>query len=180
MSLWNQDVYIKALLFAGNAHGGQKIPGTDLSYLAHLSMVTMEVTAALAAEESLNGNLAVQCALLHDVIEDAEVTWERVNELFGVKVADGVSALSKNASLPKEEWMADSLERIRRQPKEVWMVKLADRITNLQPPPAHWTTEKMAIYRQEAVQIHAALEAGSPFLAARLQDKIELYTFGQG
>ena len=29
------------------------------------------------------------------------------------------------------------------QPIEVWMVKLADRITNLLPPPAHWNEEKI-------------------------------------
>ena len=95
--------------------------------------------------------------------------------MFGPKVLDGVQALTKNASLPKSEAMADSLARIRSQPREVWAVKLADRITNLQPPPTHWTPEKIASYRNEAKIIHRALHDGHPFLGERLARKIEDY-----
>lgn len=42
----------------------------------------------------------------------------------------------------KKLQMQDSLRRIKSQPREVWMVKMADRITNLQPPPGHWSEEK--------------------------------------
>jgi (p)ppGpp synthase/HD superfamily hydrolase len=53
--------------------------------------------------------------------------------------------------------MADSLRRIRVQPHDVWAVKLADRITNLAPPPAFWTAAKIAGYRAEAIMIADAL-----------------------
>jgi hypothetical protein len=39
-----------------------------------------------------------------------------------------VRALTKDASLPTNEAMADSLRRVRLQPPEVWAVKLSDRI----------------------------------------------------
>ncbi len=175
MTSWSQDVYIKALLFAANAHNSQKVPGTELPYLTHLTMVSMEVTAALAVEEGLDGNLAILCALLHDVLEDTSVAYEALLEIFGETVTNGVQALTKHDGLPKHEKMADSLARIQQQPREVWMVKLADRITNLQPPPNHWTTEKMQSYQQEAQQIYAALHGASPFLATRLQQKIDNY-----
>jgi (p)ppGpp synthase/HD superfamily hydrolase len=55
------------------------------------------------------------------------------------------------------------------------MVKLADRITNLQPPPRHWDRAKIRHYRDEAIEIHTRLHAASPFLAARLAEKIENY-----
>jgi (p)ppGpp synthase/HD superfamily hydrolase len=71
--------------------------------------------------------------------------------------------------------MEDSLRRIRQQPREVWRVKLADRITNLQPPPSYWTPEKRGKYRAEAVTILDALGEASPFLATRLRGKIEAY-----
>jgi (p)ppGpp synthase/HD superfamily hydrolase len=174
-SSWSQDNYITAFQFAAEAHQGQKIPGSELPYITHISLVTMEVIAALQAEDGVDGNLAVQCALLHDTIEDTAVTFEIVRQEFGEAVAQGVQALTKNASLPKPEAMADSLRRIQEQPKAVWMVKLADRITNLLPPPHYWTKEKIAFYQQEARQIHTALGGASPFLAARLAAKIEDY-----
>lgn len=42
MKNWSQDSYIKACRFAAEAHQGQCVPGTELPYLVHLSMVSME------------------------------------------------------------------------------------------------------------------------------------------
>lgn len=172
---WNQDLYIKAYRFAANAHLGQFVPGTEISYIMHLSLVSMEVIAALSVDTSRNGNLAVQCALLHDVIEDTPASFKDVAGVFGVDVAYGVKALSKDGTVDKQCRMQDSLRRIQEQPQEVWMVKLADRITNLQTPPPHWSKEKIAEYRTEAQVIYDALHPASPYLAQRLQQKIEEY-----
>jgi (p)ppGpp synthase/HD superfamily hydrolase len=174
-SNWNQDLYIKACLFAAAAHRGQLVPGSNLPYSIHLNLVSMEIIAALSVESGCDGDLAVQCALLHDTIEDTDTSYEQIAELFGVSVADGVVALSKNAALAKPLQLSDSLQRIQQQPIAVWMVKLADRITNLQPPPTHWDISKIRRYRVEAIEIHTRLEAASPYLAARLAQKIQNY-----
>jgi len=147
MNNWNQDKYIKAWNFASRAHNlkGQLVPGTDIPYINHVGLVAMEAMAAIAYGEDIkNPDLLVQCALLHDTIEDTSATYDEIKREFGVEIADGVFALSKNKKLPtKVERMDNSLERIRKQPKEVWMVKLSDRITNLQPPPKHWEKERI-------------------------------------
>ena len=182
MNNWSQDIYTKAYRFAAEAHWNsrlkQTVPGTDIPYLMHFSAVAMEVIAALETESDLDGNLAVQCALLHDVIEDTDTTYKQVVSEFGKKVADGVFALTKDKGLPtKAERMQDSLDRILLQPKEVWMVKLADRISNLQPPPSGWYSKENKIiqYREEAIEIHKALQSGNAVLAERLQKKISAY-----
>ena len=174
-SKWNQEAYLKAVRFAAKAHKGQIVPGTEFPYLAHVTMVAMEVAAALAVEEGLDGDLAVQCALLHDVIEDTGTTFQQVGQEFGAQVAQGVLALSKDPTLHESEQLTDSLKRIMLEPNEIWMVKLADRITNLQPPPSHWRKEKVVTYRREANEILAKLGAASRILAGRLADKIERY-----
>ena len=71
--------------------------------------------------------------------------------------------------------MQDSIVRIRKQPKEVWMVKLADRITNLQPPPKHWNKAKVKKYRNGAILILEKLGEANPYLAQRLNKKIAEY-----
>lgn len=186
-SEWSQDIYIRAYRFAAEAHWNSRkkqiVPGTDIPYLMHFSMVAMEVIAALEKESALDGNLAVQCALLHDTIEDTYITYDRLADQFGIKVADGVHALtlddSAGADLSKQErrrlQMEDSLKRIRKQPREIWMVKMADRITNLQPPPGHWSRDRVHRYRLEASEIHRLLEGGSSYLAGRLREKIDIY-----
>lgn len=173
--MWAQEIYTKAYRFAAEAHLGQTVPGTEISYIMHLSFVCMEVMAALANEPNQDENLAIQCALLHDTIEDTAVSFQQLEATFGTPVAHGVLALTKNKTLPKTEQMTDSLARIQTQPHEIWLVKLADRITNLAPPPPHWTTHKMKQYREEAIAIHDALHPASPYLAKRLQQKIAKY-----
>ena len=175
MRTWTQDGYLRAARFAAQAHGAQTLPRTELPYLLHVTSVAMEVMAAFRAEPDQDQELAMQCALLHDVVEDTPVTLDEVRTAFGPAVAAGVSALSKDPALAKDQQLQDSLQRILQQPHEVWMVKLADRITNLQPPPAHWTREKIARYREEAKLIHDSLGAASRALSMRIQEKIESY-----
>ncbi len=177
MQTWNPDNYLKAWNFASKAHNGQRLTGSDVPYITHIGLVTMEVLTAIHHSNHVaSPDLAVQCALLHDTIEDTGCSYEDIYSTFGLAVAEGVAALSKNKQLrTKPEQMRDSLQRIKRQPHEVWMVKLADRITNLQPPPAHWDQEKIITYREEAEIILAELGTADPFLAKRLQNKITSY-----
>ena len=172
---WSQEAYLKAFDFASEWHLGQTVPGSNLPYNVHLAKVSMEVIAALQADPSLKGDLAVQCAILHDCLEDTAVDYELLQRHFGEEVADGVAALTKDDNLAKEEKMEDSLMRILEQPKEIALVKLADRITNLAPPPAFWSSEKRAAYLDEAKVIFEALHFASPFLARRFQEKMETY-----
>lgn len=181
MSVWDPDRYNEALCFAAEAHGEQKVPGTQFSYLLHLAQVCQEAMGAVLQDPSLNGDLVMQCALLHDTIEDTEVTRDTLITRFGAAVADGVEALSKRPLGPqghawdKAAQMSDSLARITRQPREVWVVKLADRITNLQAPPPHWSPDKVVRYHAEAVTILDLLGSASRHLSERLSAKIEAY-----
>jgi hypothetical protein len=79
----SQETYAKAYRFAAQAHNGQLFPGTELPYIMHVSFVSMEVMATLAHKPEQDGDLAVQCTLLHDVIEDTEVSYEEVDDVFG-------------------------------------------------------------------------------------------------
>ncbi|MFK5880513.1 MAG: HD domain-containing protein [Flavobacteriaceae bacterium] len=177
MNIWNQDKYIKAWNFTSIIHNGQLIQGTDIPYINHLGLVTMEAAAAIANNNSVqNPDLLILCALLHDSIEDTSTTYDEIKNEFGTEVADGVLSLTKNKELhSKAEQMKDSIGRIKQQPKEIWMVKLCDRITNLQPPPNHWDNEKIYQYREEARFILEQLGEANQFLAERLKIKIDAY-----
>jgi (p)ppGpp synthase/HD superfamily hydrolase len=169
------DRYVAALTFAAHHHRDQKVPGTEFPYIVHVVSVAAEVIASVPSH-GIDADLAVTCALLHDTIEDTAATYDEVAAKFGTAIADGVRALSKDDALPKDERMADSLRRIREQPHAVWAVKLADRITNLAPPPRHWTREKCRAYRDEAIVIADALGPASPVLEARIRARIEAYS----
>ena len=90
---WDQDKYLKAWNFASTIHNNQKLPGSDIPYINHLGLVTMEATAAIANKGGIKDpNLLVLCSLLHDSIEDTSTTYKDINELFGIDIAKPISS----------------------------------------------------------------------------------------
>lgn len=175
--MFSQENYLKALNFAASYHAEQKTP-KGLPYVTHLSSVAMEIIHAIDASkiEVEKADLAITVALLHDVLEDTDCTYDRLFAKFGENIANGVDALTKDETLTtKKEQMQDSIERILMQPYEIQMIKLADRIINLQSPPASWDNEKIKAYKKESKFILSCLRNANIYLSKRLEDKIEEY-----
>jgi (p)ppGpp synthase/HD superfamily hydrolase len=171
-----QELYQKAIKFAGEKHKDQKVPGTNSNYLLHISNVAMEIILAHNTANNFDLNYAVQLALLHDTLEDTDTDFSELLNMFGEKVAIGVQELTKNKNLDsKKDKMIDSLNRINKLEKEVGMVKLADRITNLQEPPKHWKKDKIQHYLSEAIVINETLNNKNEYLNKRLENKIAEY-----
>ena len=174
--MFSQEKYLKALNFAAKAHGEQKTPN-GVPYLTHLTAVAMEVMHACEEGdvELEKADFVVTVALLHDVLEDTEVTYDELYKEFSADVAEAVDALTKDKTLPKKEQMADSINRLLTQGYDVQMVKLADRITNMQKPPESWDGEKIFNYHKEAKFILSCLKNSNLHLSKRLEDKINNY-----
>jgi (p)ppGpp synthase/HD superfamily hydrolase len=174
-----QKIYQETIKFAGFKHSevNQLIPGTNLPYVIHLSNVTMEVLVAYqnSSADKFDLDFAIQLALLHDILEDTNTSFEEIENLFGLDIANGVNALTKNGSLPKKDKMQDSLNKIKSSRREVWIVKLADRITNLQTPPQHWDEQKIENYKKEAIDILDQLRGVNRYLEQRLENQISEY-----
>jgi (p)ppGpp synthase/HD superfamily hydrolase len=161
-------------LWASSYHAGQLYPGSGLPYLTHIAQVVFSLLPGLRADPSLDRELAISCAILHDTVEDTKATLEDILRVFGPEIARGVSALTKNPDMRKFEATLDSLKRIRECPREIWLVKLADRIANLGPrlPTSHWKWEKIRAYAQEGRLILEALGRASELLALILEERI--------
>ena len=177
--LYSTKNYKDALAFALKAHGEQKTP-EGLPYAFHIVSVANEIINSLSMHSISydEANVAIACALLHDVNEDTqEKVSSRNLELENVdSIVRGVEALTKDTTLPsKQQQMQDSLTRLKKEPKCVQMVKLADRITNLAPAPLFWNKTKRKNYVEEAKQILKALKDSNSYLAQKLQDKIGNY-----
>ena len=174
--MFSPDRYVEAMRFAATAHIADQEQGSELPYLVHVVAVAAEVIAALPAMPDIDADLAIACALLHDTVEDTDVTLDDIRARFGDSVAAGVAALTKDSVLTdKSHAMADSLRRIKDQPREIAIVKLADRITNMSEPPQSWSRDKRSAYRVEAGLIADTLGYASPALEARLRSRIERY-----
>ncbi len=175
--MFSQEKYLKALNFAAIAHKEQKTPN-GLPYISHITSVAMEVIHACeeGKMELEKADLAITCALLHDVIEDTEFTYDDIFNEFGLEVSEGVDALTKDKTLAtKQLQMQDSLEKLLGQPYQIQMVKLADRITNLTQPPESWDGQKIFNYHKEAKFILSCLKNSNAYLSKRLEEKINEY-----
>ena len=174
--MFSQEKYLKALNYAAKAHGEQKTPN-NVPYITHIASVAMEVIHACIESkmDDEKADLAITVALLHDVIEDTNITYDDIYLEFGIDIAEAVDALTKDKSLSKKEQMSDSINKLLAQAYEVQMVKLADRITNMQKPPANWDNEKIYNYHKEAKFILSCLKNSNAYLSNRLENKIAEY-----
>lgn len=171
-----QELYQEAMKYAGEKHSEQKVPGTNANYLLHISNVAMEVLMAYNFAPDFDINFAIQTAILHDVMEDTDTHFDEIKDKFGKPIAEAVWALTKDEKLTsKAKRMADSLNRINKLQKEVGLVKIADRITNLQNPPPHWSNDKTLNYCEEAKLISKELSGKNDYLNKRLESKISAY-----
>ena len=80
----------EAARFAAKAHEGAVRKGSHLPYIVHPMEVAMVVSAMTDDVE------VIAAAYLHDVIEDANVTYEKLKETFGTRVADLVQTESED------------------------------------------------------------------------------------
>jgi len=120
----------KAYVFAARAHKGQTRRSGE-PYLSH----PLEV-ASMLADLKLD-NTTLVAGLLHDVLEDTEVTAAEVRENFGAEVADLVDGVTKISRVQEASPEARQAETIRKiilamiGDLRVIFIKLADRIHNL-------------------------------------------------
>ena len=176
--MFNQENYIEVLNFVAASHGNQKTPN-GLPSLAHITCVTMEVINACEKSQldEKKTDFAISCALLHNIIEDTNITYDELYVKFGEDIANGVEALTKDKTLnSKQEQLKDNIEKLLAQPYEVQTVKLANRVTNLGTPPENWDNEKIIAYKKEASFILSCLGNSNIYLAKRLKEKIENYS----
>ncbi len=134
-----QDVeYVRqAVEFSRTAHEGQ-LRQSGAPYVTHPIAVARILTPLHMDVQ------AIVAALLHDVIEDTDITTEQVAEQFGKPVAelvDGLSKLDKLQFETREDAQAENFRKMllaMARDVRVILIKLADRLHNMR------TLESMA------------------------------------
>jgi GTP pyrophosphokinase len=91
--------------------------------------------ARICAEEIGLGPTAIVSALLHDVVEDTDVTLEEINQKFGERIGRIVDGLTKlDGSYNKDNTQAENFKKVLSTLVEdvrVVLIKMADRLHNM-------------------------------------------------
>lgn len=146
----------KAFDVAVDAHKDQRRKSGE-AYIFHPIAV-----AKIVASEIGLGATSIAAALMHDVVEDTDITVEQIEEWFNPKIAKIVEGLTKMALLEPDSHISMQAENYRKMlltlndDVRVILIKIADRLHNMQ------TMESMADYKQakiasETLYIYAPL-----------------------
>ena len=173
---WNNKNIYKAVFYATHAHNRAEpiYSPKKKSFTAHFTCVALNALN-FSLNEDIDREFLLTVALLHDTIEDTDVTYENLKEEFGDKVANAVVALSRNENLDYYKQIPDCIERIKHQPKEVAIVKMADRLFNIRERYSVWTKEKQDKYKIEAQFVCDELGYACLEMKQALQDAINSY-----
>ncbi|MFM2477276.1 bifunctional GTP diphosphokinase/guanosine-3',5'-bis pyrophosphate 3'-pyrophosphohydrolase [Celerinatantimonas sp. MCCC 1A17872] len=145
----------QAYIVARNAHEGQ-FRSSGEPYITH----PLAVARILAEMRMDHETLAA--ALLHDVIEDTEVSYETLAEQFGKDIADlveGVSKLDKLKFRDKKEAQAENFRKMMMamvQDIRVILIKLTDRTHNMRTLGALRPDKRRRIAR-ETLEIYSPI-----------------------
>jgi (p)ppGpp synthase/HD superfamily hydrolase len=155
------DTLFGALAFAVEAHGrvGHLRKGTRFPYVIH------PIRVAWTLERHGYDDEVITAGLLHDTIEDTDVTAEEIAERFGERVArlvEAVSEADKGASW--EERKSATIAKVDGADEDVLAILAADKLDNVRSirddlaeagEEATWAKFKTGLRGSEVVLPHA-------------------------
>ncbi len=152
---YDMEMLEKAYQIAEKAHGNQRRKSGEL-YISHpLSVAGLLVELGMDSE-------SVAAALLHDVVEDTDVTLAQLRAVFGEDVAhlvDGVTKLTRINFSSVEEQQAENLRKMllaMSQDVRVMLVKLCDRLHNMRTAEG-WAPQKRRDKALETMEVYAPI-----------------------
>jgi (p)ppGpp synthase/HD superfamily hydrolase len=109
------------------AHEGQiRKAEPEIPYVAHLIHVGLMVLEAGGDEDT------VIAALLHDVLEDTDVTPEEIDASFGPRVTALVREVTEDKTLHWADRKTRMIDQLRHATPEACLIAAADKISNLE------------------------------------------------
>jgi len=152
----NPETLSKAYDFALKAHKNQKRDSGD-PYLSHPVAV-----ASILSDLKLD-SATIATGLLHDTIEDTQITYQVVVKEFGKEVADLVNGVTKISELEGKATESSKAENIRKlilatsKDIRVLLVKIADRLHNMRTLDSIKDNDRRNRIAKETMEIYAPL-----------------------
>ncbi|MFT7087821.1 MAG: GTP pyrophosphokinase [Rickettsiales bacterium] len=173
---FNEQLVIDAYNLAEKSHLSQTRSSGEPYFIHPLAV------AQTIIEYKLDST-SVITALLHDVVEDTQITLEEIEKKFGKDVSylvDGVTKLSKIENLSPSQKSAENFRKLlmaMSQDIRVLLVKLADRLHNMQTIDFIKSEEKRVRISKESLAIYAPLAARIGMY--KIRDDLQELSFAQ-
>ena len=117
----------KAVKFAVEAHSGTERRGKAYPYIIH-PMEAASIVATITNDQEM-----LAAAILHDTVEDTDVTIEQIREQFGVRVAELVQheTAPLDEDLSWRECKTIQAKQLADAPYDSKVVALGDKLSNM-------------------------------------------------
>lgn len=164
----------KAYVFSKTEHGNQKRHSGD-PYFSH-PLAVAEILIDLKMDQD-----SIIAALLHDIVEDTEITLEEIEKNFNKPIADLVDGVTKLGKIESTNFKEDVAENFRKltlamsKDIRVLLIKLADRLHNMRTLFYVPSKEKKLGKAKESLEIYAPLAARIGL--NKIKDEIEELAF---
>lgn len=125
------DLLDRAIIFAVKAHHNTERRGKGFPYIVH-PMEAVEIVATITSDQEL-----LAAAVLHDTIDDTDVTVEELRAEFGDRIANLVHAESDQFTegVSEEDSWHDrkqaAIDRLASAPHDAKIVALGDKLSNM-------------------------------------------------
>lgn len=161
-----------ALRLAAEQHRYQRRSGYDrLPYINHLIKVA-DAVLRIGGETDPDLLLA---ALLHDIVEDTEVTEADLARRYNPRVGRIVAELTDDMRLPHETRKRLQVERAPGLSPAARKIRIADKACNMRDLidyPVDWPLEKKRYYVTNAVEVIDRIRGASPPLEAWFDETV--------
>ena len=127
----NTAILDRAIIFAVKAHTGTERRGKGYPYIIH-PMEAVEIVATMTKDQEL-----LAAAILHDTVEDTNVTVDQIRDEFGDRVADLVASESDEMPVgvsEEDSWHARkqaAIDRLSKASREAKIVAMGDKLSNM-------------------------------------------------
>ncbi|MBQ3950834.1 MAG: bifunctional (p)ppGpp synthetase/guanosine-3',5'-bis(diphosphate) 3'-pyrophosphohydrolase, partial [Bacteroidales bacterium] len=178
MTQQQEDEIFRAFSLAKKAHEGTRRKSGE-PYIFHPLAV-----ALIAVKEVGLGPIAVVCALLHDVVEDTNITLDEIRTIFGERVAvivDGVTKIEDVLEMQQSDSkQAENYRKILLSMCDdayVIFLKICDRLHNMRTLDSMKDTKKLTISSEtQYLYIPLAHRLGLYAIKTELEELVMKYT----
>ncbi len=118
-------LFDRAATFAIEAHRSTERRGKGFPYIIH-PMEAATIVATITSDPEV-----LAAAILHDTVEDTNVTVEQIESLFGPRVARMVNTETADKSLSWRERRQLQMERFAAADRDSQIVAIGDKLSNL-------------------------------------------------
>lgn len=166
------NLFSDAILFAATCHSGQYRKDGKTPYINH----PLQVVHHLVHLANVQDEDTLCAAVLHDVVEDTDVTAADIELRFNSRISSIVLELTDQKHLSNNERKLLQIENARFLTPEARLIRISDKICNVydmhKAPPSNWPISQRLNYVNWALTVVDCIRGSNATLESRFDDVV--------